>query len=129
MDPSSSVNSKDKFKSTSQAKTQKTSKSLLPKKERAGSAEKGTTPQVLLTSIDESSSPSKQDEEKSAVSSSSVSPSLDENIVLDVALVGSKRTLAIDEGVISSIPADSQEFAVQQNGSEPPVSKKDKKMN
>ncbi|KAL2339998.1 hypothetical protein Fmac_007938 [Flemingia macrophylla] len=106
---------------------QKTSKS---KKERAGSAGKGPTSKILLTSNEfgsgETNSPSKQDEEKSAVSSSSVSCSLEENIVLDSALLGSKRTLAIDEELIQSVPAESQEAAVHQSGSEPPINK-DKK--
>ncbi|XP_020212121.1 mechanosensitive ion channel protein 3, chloroplastic isoform X1 [Cajanus cajan] len=109
---------------------QKTSKSKKPKKERAGSAGKGPTSKILLTSNEfgsgETTSPSKQDEENSAMSSSSVSRSLEENIVLDAALLGSKRTLAIDEELIQSIPAESQEVAVHQNGSEPPINK-DKK--
>ncbi|KAE9603833.1 putative mechanosensitive ion channel MscS, LSM domain-containing protein [Lupinus albus] len=113
------IDAKDKLKPTGEAKTQsigsnnlvqKTSKSMNPKKKRAGSA--GNT---SLTS------PSKQDEAKSTVSSSSVSP-LENNIVLNAALLGSKGTLAIDEEKITSIPSDaeSQELVVKQNGNVPP---------
>ena len=143
--PTSSVNSKEKLKLISEAQTQnmgcdsslkKTSKSLQPK-ERAGSAGKGTAPKVLSTSskpgrgektTSVTSSPSKKGDEKdkSAISSSSTIPSLKENIVLDAALLGSKRTLAIDDEISPSIPAESQEFAVQKNGTEPPGSKDNK---
>ncbi|KAJ1424775.1 Mechanosensitive ion channel MscS [Sesbania bispinosa] len=102
-------------------KVQKTSKSPQSKKESAGSAEKGTTQKNLLTSNE--CSPSKQDEKKSDVSLSSVSPYLEENIVLDAALVGSKRTPTVDEEMIPSIPAESQEFTVQQIGNESSFSK------
>ncbi|XP_027353856.1 mechanosensitive ion channel protein 3, chloroplastic-like isoform X2 [Abrus precatorius] len=98
---------------------QKTSKSVQPKKGRAGNTGKGTTSKNLTSN-------ESQDEEKFMVSSSSVSPSLEENIVLDAALRGSKRSLRIDEEMIQSIPKESQEFAVQQNGRGPPISK-DKK--
>ncbi|CAL0305599.1 unnamed protein product [Lupinus luteus] len=112
-------NSKAKLKLTGEAKTknigsdnlaQKTSKSMHPKKKRAGSS--GNTA---------STSPSKQDEAKSAVSSSLVSP-LENNIVLNAALLGSKGTLAIDEENIPSIPSDaeSQELVVKKKGSVPP---------
>lgn len=109
---SSSVKSKDRIKSASQAKKRNMDCDKASEKERVRSAENGT--------------PSKQDGEKYASSSSSVSPSLEENIVLDAVLMGSKRTLKIDEEIIPSIPAESQEHTVQQGGSEPPVSK-DKK--
>ncbi|KAK7410462.1 hypothetical protein VNO78_01261 [Psophocarpus tetragonolobus] len=110
---------------------QKTSKSQKLRKERPRSAGKGTAPKILSTSNElgsgETISPSsKLDEEKSVVSSSLVSCSLEENIVLDAALLGSKRTLPIDEELIQSIPAEPQEVAVHQNGSEPPICK-DKK--
>ncbi|XP_019415043.1 PREDICTED: mechanosensitive ion channel protein 2, chloroplastic-like isoform X3 [Lupinus angustifolius] len=119
LNPAPTVNSKDKLKPTGEAKTQnmgsdnvvqKSAKSMHPKKKRAGSS--GNT---SLTS------PSKQDEAKSAVSSSSVSP-LENNIVLNAALLGSKGTLAIDEENIQSIPSDaeSQELVVKKNGSVPP---------
>ncbi|KAG5018890.1 hypothetical protein AAZX31_06G091900 [Glycine max] len=120
---------RDKFAATSSS-VQKTSKSQKLKKERVGSSEKGTTSKNLSKSNEfgsgETTSPSKLDEEKSVMSSSSASHSLEENIVLDAALLGSKRTLAIDEELIQSIPAEPQEVAVHQDGSEPPISK-DKK--
>ncbi|KAK7311686.1 hypothetical protein RJT34_09976 [Clitoria ternatea] len=83
------------YTSSSQDKTQniRSSKSIQPKKERAG---KGST--------------SKNED----------------NIVLDAALLGSKKTLIMDEAMTQYIPSDSQEFAVQQNASGPSISK-DKK--
>ncbi|CAJ1974020.1 unnamed protein product [Sphenostylis stenocarpa] len=127
-------NSKDKPKLFSESQ---------PKKENAVDERKGTTvptsKNLAQSSVSETSpvtthettsatsSQSKQDEEKSSVSSSSVRPSLEENILLGVALEGSKRTLPIEEEMTPSpIPADSQEFAVQRNGGGPPASK-DKK--
>ncbi|KAL2339997.1 hypothetical protein Fmac_007937 [Flemingia macrophylla] len=140
------VNSKDKSKSTSEAQMSSDSsvaKTLQPKKENAGDAEKGntvpvsknlahsaapeTSPVTTLEISSATSSQSKQDEDKSSASSSSVRPSLEENILLGVALEGSKRTLPIeDEMTPSPMPGESQEFAVQRNGSGPPASK-DKK--
>ncbi|XP_061372058.1 mechanosensitive ion channel protein 3, chloroplastic-like isoform X2 [Gastrolobium bilobum] len=131
----------------SDSSVEKTSKTMQPKKESAGDAGKGSTvnvsknlaqsavPETSPVTSQESgrgetgstSSHSKQDEEKSAVSSSSVRPSLEENILLGVALEGSKRTLPIEEEMTPSpIPVESQEFAVQRNGSGPPANK-DKK--
>ncbi|XP_027354030.1 mechanosensitive ion channel protein 3, chloroplastic-like isoform X2 [Abrus precatorius] len=142
------VNSKDKSKSTPETQIQNTgsdssaAKTVQPKKESAGDTGKGSTVPVsknnAQSAVSETSvtshettsatsSQSKQDEEKSAVSSASVRPSLEENILLGVALEGSKRTLPIEEEMSpSSIPAESQEFAVQRNGSGVPASK-DKK--
>ncbi|KAL5145251.1 Mechanosensitive ion channel protein 2, chloroplastic [Glycine soja] len=128
------VISKDKSKSLSDAQ---------PKKENAVDAGKGTTvpvsknlvqsavPEASLATTQEitsaTSSQSKQDEEKSSVSLPSVRPSLEENILLGVAIEGSKRTLPIEgEMTPSPMPAESQEFAVQRNGGGPPASK-DKK--
>ncbi|KAH1253214.1 hypothetical protein GLYMA_04G094300v4 [Glycine max] len=128
------VNSKDKSKSLSEAQ---------PKKENAVDAGKGPTVPVsknLVQSAAPETSPvtsheinsatssqSKQDEEKSSVPLSSVRPSLEENILLGVAIEGSKRTLPIEEEMTPSpMPAESQEFAVQRNGGGPPASK-DKK--
>ncbi|KAK7351231.1 hypothetical protein VNO77_10527 [Canavalia gladiata] len=142
------VNSKDKSKSISEAQSpnigsdSSVAKTMQPKKESAADAGKGsaipvsknyahsTGPETSVTSHETTSattSQAKQDEEKVAVSSSSVRPSLEENILLGVALEGSKRILPIEEEMTPSpIPAESQEFAVQRNGSGPPVSK-DKK--
>jgi len=107
----------DEFSVTASS-IQKTSKSQKPKKERAGSTGKETTT-------------SKLDDQKSVVStssssSSSLSRSLEENIILDIAVMGSERTLAVDEELVNSIPAESQEVAAHQNGSESPICK-DKK--
>ena len=123
----------DEFAVTSSS-SQKTSKSQKPKKERSGSTGKETTSKILLTSNEfdsgETTTPSKLDDEKSVVSppsslsSSSLSPCLEENIILDTALLSSERTLAVDEELVNSIPAESQE--VYQNGSESPICK-DKK--
>ncbi|TKY74443.1 Mechanosensitive ion channel protein 2 [Spatholobus suberectus] len=148
----SSPDVKDKPKSISEAQIQNMSsdssvaKTIQPKKENAGDAGKGSTvpvsknlaqsavPETSVTThetISATSSLSKQDEEKSSVSSSSVRPSLEENILLGVALEGSKRTLPIEEEMSPSpMPAESQELAVQRNGSGPPASrdKKDSQM-
>ncbi|KAE9609085.1 hypothetical protein Lal_00020345 [Lupinus albus] len=135
-------------KSSLSSSSEKTSKILQPKKGSGGDPGKGimvpvsknpvqgAVPEVspATTSHESSrvdtasaiSSQSKQDEEKSSVSSSSIRPSMEENILLGVALEGSKRTLPIEEDTPSPIPAESQEFAVQRNGSGPPASK-DKK--
>ncbi|KAK7282892.1 hypothetical protein RIF29_11998 [Crotalaria pallida] len=133
----------DEEKSSLSSSSEKTSKTLQqPKKESGGDAGKGTKnlgqsalPEVSpvnshdsirLETSSATSSQSKQDEEKPAVSSPSTRPSLEENILLGVALEGSKRTLPIEEDTPSPMPAESQEFAVQRNGSGPPASK-DKK--
>lgn len=63
----------------------------------------------------------KQDGEKTSASPSVVRPPLEENIVLGVALEGSKRTLPIDEDL------DSKEISTQRNGSEFPPNSKDLK--
>ncbi|KAE9603832.1 putative mechanosensitive ion channel MscS, LSM domain-containing protein [Lupinus albus] len=128
---------------------EKTPKTLQPIKESVGDAGKGASvpvsknpaqspvPEVSPIASHESSrgetasatsSQPKQDEDKSVVvvSSPSTRPSLEENILLGVALEGSKRTLPIEENTPSPIPAESQEFAVQRNGSGPHANK-DKK--
>lgn len=144
------VNSKDKSKSISgvpnqnmgsDSSVEKTSKTMQPKKESAGDVRKGSAvpasknlsqsavPEISPVTSHESgtASQSKQDGEKSSVTSSPVRSPLEENILLEVALEGSKRTLPIEEEMTSSpTPAESQEFAVQRNGSGPP-SNKDKK--
>lgn len=150
------VNSKDKSKSNSEAQIQnidsdssveKTSKTMQLKKESAGDVGKGSkipaSKNLAQSAVPETSpvashesgrgetasatSQSKQDEEKSAVTSPSVRPSLEENILLGVALEGSKRTLPIEEEITPPpVSSESQEFAVQRNGSGPPANK-DKK--
>ncbi|RYR42096.1 hypothetical protein Ahy_A08g038546 isoform B [Arachis hypogaea] len=155
------VSSKDKSKTASEAQSQnlgsngsveKTSKTLQPKKENANAGKGATVPlskNLAQSAVPETSpvtshesskgdttsaspSPMKQDEEKSAVSSPSIRPSLEDNILLGVALEGSKRTLPIEEEMTPlPIPGESQEFAVQRNGSGPPATKdkKDPKQN
>ncbi|KAL0557813.1 hypothetical protein IC582_006364 [Cucumis melo] len=71
--------------------------------------------------IPSTSSQNKQDGEKTSASPSVVRPPLEENIVLGVALEGSKRTLPIDEDL------DSKEISTQRNGSEFPPNSKDLK--
>ncbi|XP_047148601.1 mechanosensitive ion channel protein 2, chloroplastic-like [Vigna umbellata] len=125
----------DEF-SVTPSSVQKTSKSKKSKKERTGSTAKETS-KILPTSNEsgcgETTTPSKLDDEKSVVSepssssSSSLSHSSDENITLDAALLGTeRRTIAVDEELVDSIPSESQEVASHQNGSEPPIGK-DKK--
>lgn len=60
----------------------------------------------------------KQDVERSVASQSVARTPLEENIVLGVALEGSKRTLPIEEDMTSSsVPADSKELAASRDGS------------
>ncbi|KAL4644379.1 hypothetical protein ACB092_02G160500 [Castanea dentata] len=55
-------------------------------------------------------------------------PVLEDNIVLGVALEGSKRTLPIDEGMVSPpSPAEGKEMAASRNGNGSPTPDKDKK--
>ncbi|KAJ0025595.1 hypothetical protein Pint_08480 [Pistacia integerrima] len=55
-------------------------------------------------------------------------PTLEENIVLGVALEGSKRTLPIDDELAASSPsAESKELAASRNGSGSPAVSKEKK--
>ncbi|WVZ21564.1 hypothetical protein V8G54_008886 [Vigna mungo] len=126
-------NSRDKSESFSESQT----KSENSVDERKGSTGPVSRIQDQSTELESSpvathetiaaTSQSKQDEEKSSVSSSSVRPSLEENIFLGVVLEDSKRTLPIEEEKTPSpMPTDSQEFAVQRNGGGPPASK-DKK--
>ena len=65
----------------------------------------------------------KQNSERSNSSSSVTTPPLEENIVLGVALEGSKRTLPIEEDMIVSPPAESKELAAHNSGGLPPASK------
>ncbi|XP_028777710.1 mechanosensitive ion channel protein 2, chloroplastic isoform X2 [Neltuma alba] len=142
----SSANSRDKSKSISEAQAQnmgsdstvKTSKTTQPRKESAGDAGKAPAAPVnkeLAQSVaPENSSASsshgfagrgdttpaaplqaKQEEDKYAASPAR--PSLEENIVLGVALEGSKRTLPIDEEMTPPpIPTEAQDFAAPRNG-------------
>ncbi|KAF9687389.1 hypothetical protein SADUNF_Sadunf02G0088500 [Salix dunnii] len=69
----------------------------------------------------------KQDIERSVASPLMTTPSLEENIVLGVALEGSKRTLPIEEEMDPSpFPLESKELAARHNGGSSP-SGKDKK--
>lgn len=66
----------------------------------------------------------KQDGDRTVASSSITTPPLEENIVLGVALKGSKRTLPIEEEIpLSSRAAESKELAAQRNRGSSPVSK------
>ncbi|XP_054798236.1 mechanosensitive ion channel protein 2, chloroplastic-like isoform X1 [Prosopis cineraria] len=147
-DKSKSISEAQTQNMGSDSTVQKTSKTTQPKKESAGDAGKGiaspVNKDVAQSSAPENSSASslepggrgdttpatslqaKQDEDKYAVSSSPARPALEENIVLGVALEGSKRTLPIDEEMTPPpIPTEAQEFAAQRNGNGP--ASKDKK--
>ncbi|XP_050251184.1 mechanosensitive ion channel protein 3, chloroplastic-like isoform X1 [Quercus robur] len=70
----------------------------------------------------------KLDGGRATTSPSTARPPLEENIVLGVALEGSKRTLPIEEKVASSpLLAESKELTACRNGSESPLVSKDKK--
>ncbi|KAL5777371.1 hypothetical protein ACOSP7_010297 [Xanthoceras sorbifolium] len=77
------------------------------------------------TDIPSIMSQAKQDVERSVASQSITRPPLEENIVLGVALEGSKRTLPIEEEIAaSSMPAETKEMASSWNGGgSPPVVK------
>ena len=100
-----------------------------------GTTSKGATPERSSVADPESGiertgspviSQAKQDIERSVVSPSVTRPSLEENLVLGVALEGSKRTLPIEEEMDPSpFPLESKELAACRNGGAPPG--KDKK--
>lgn len=70
------------------------------------------------TDIPSAIPPANQDIEGSVASQSVARTPLEENIVLGVALEGSKRTLPIEEDMTSSsVPAESKELAASRNGS------------
>ncbi|OVA10481.1 Mechanosensitive ion channel MscS [Macleaya cordata] len=72
----------------------------------------------------------KQESERSPVSPSPVArPALEENLVLGVALEGSKRTLPIEEGegMTPSTPGETKELAACHNGNGSPSAVKEKK--
>ncbi|KAM3283200.1 mechanosensitive ion channel protein 2, chloroplastic isoform X2 [Capsicum chacoense] len=76
-----------------------------------------------------STSQSKREDEKPQVTQPSVpsKPALEENIVLGVALEGSKRTLPIEEEISPSPnPAESKEMATSRSGNASTVAEKDK---
>ncbi|XP_075648974.1 mechanosensitive ion channel protein 3, chloroplastic isoform X2 [Castanea sativa] len=78
--------------------------------------------------ISSATSQAKQDGGRATSSPSIARPPLDENIVLGVALEGSKRTLPIEEEVAPSPSlAESKELTACRNGSEHPLVSKDKK--
>ncbi|KAE8057073.1 hypothetical protein FH972_013793 [Carpinus fangiana] len=64
----------------------------------------------------------KQDGERAVASQSTPRPPVEENIVLGVALEGSKRTLPIEEEVAPSLThVESKEFTARRNGCESPL--------
>jgi hypothetical protein len=64
----------------------------------------------------------KQDGERAVASQSILRPPVEENIVLGVALEGSKRTLPIEEEVAPSLThVKSKEFTARRNGCESPL--------
>ena len=78
--------------------------------------------------ISSATSQAKQDGGRAIASQSMPRPPLEENIVLGVALEGSKRTLPIEEELAPSpMLAESKELTACRNGSESPAVSKDKK--
>ncbi|KAL8472224.1 hypothetical protein ACS0TY_029443 [Phlomoides rotata] len=71
-----------------------------------------------------STSPSKQDVRQAVAQTPSPKPSLEENIVLGVALEGSKRTLPIEEEMVN--PEDVKELAKMRSGNGTAVAEKEK---
>ncbi|XP_059307405.1 mechanosensitive ion channel protein 2, chloroplastic-like [Lycium ferocissimum] len=86
--------------------------------------------QVKKTGSVPSTSQSKREDEKPQITQPSVSskPALEENIVLGVALEGSKRTLPIEEEPSPPPnPAESKEMATSRSSSASTIAEKDKK--
>ena len=78
--------------------------------------------------ISSATSHAKKDGGRATTSPSIAKPPLEENIVLGVALEGSKRTLPIEEEVAPSPSlAESKELTARRNGSESPLVSHDKK--
>lgn len=109
-----------------------TSESLLKgestEKETVGVDSKDKSPQRATSKVPPTplSEPGKgkQNGDNSVGSPSVSTPPLEENIVLGVALEGSKRTLLIEEEIpLSPRVVDSKELAAQRNGGSSPVSK------
>uniref|UniRef100_A0A5B7C933 Mechanosensitive ion channel protein 2 n=1 Tax=Davidia involucrata TaxID=16924 RepID=A0A5B7C933_DAVIN len=110
-----------------------------PKKVGLGDARQNSTIDDPSASLSESggkkpgkfssTSQSKQESERLPVTQPPTSrPALEENIVLGVALEGSKRTLPIEEGMAPSpTQAEVKELATSRNGNGSPAAEKDKK--
>lgn len=77
--------------------------------------------------VDLTPKPQKEDGERPITSKSLARPPLEENIVLGVALEGSKRTLPIEEETTPSAPSETKELAAQRNGAGLPAGGKEKK--
>ncbi|KAA8546705.1 hypothetical protein F0562_003158 [Nyssa sinensis] len=110
-----------------------------PKKAGLGDAQQNSTIGGPSASLSEnggekqgkisSTSPSKQSERLPVTQTPTSSrPALEENIVLGVALEGSKRTLPIEEGMARPpTQAEVKELATSRNGNGSPAAEKDKK--
>lgn len=82
---------------------------------------------VRRSDIGASTSPSKQDVRQPIAQTPAPKSSLEENIVLGVALEGSKRTLPIEEEMVApSNPEDMKELAKTRSGNGPAVAEKEK---
>ncbi|KAK2973503.1 hypothetical protein RJ640_020165 [Escallonia rubra] len=105
----------------------KQSKNAVSGSSRQSSVVDNTSASLSETSAEKAgSSPSTKQGERQPPTSR---PALEENLVLGVALEGSKRTLPIEEGIVTSTtPAEQKELATCRSGSgSPPAAEKDKK--
>ncbi|XP_043709393.1 mechanosensitive ion channel protein 2, chloroplastic-like isoform X2 [Telopea speciosissima] len=118
--------SKEEPKSASMSKTgSKSSTSVLESSIRTNS-DKQLSKKAAGSGVSAASSLTKQESERSSVAPPPISrPSLEENIVLGVALEGSKRTLPIEEdlGPSPSAAGEAKELAACRNGNGSPGGK------
>ncbi|KAE8010516.1 hypothetical protein FH972_006883 [Carpinus fangiana] len=120
--------------SVSDNSTQKVSDGKQPKSASFGNVtQKSRSPSVSSSegSVDKPIIQSRQEGERMpapVAQPSTTRPILEDNIVLGVALEGSKRTLPIDEGMVTPPShAEGKEMAASRNGNGSPTSEKDKK--
>jgi hypothetical protein len=120
--------------SVSDNSTQKVSDGKQPKSASFGNVtQKSSSPSVSSSegSVDKPIIQSRQEGERMpapVAQPSTTRPILEDNIVLGVALEGSKRTLPIDEGMVTPPShAEGKEMAASRNGNGSPTSEKNKK--
>ncbi|XP_068313957.1 mechanosensitive ion channel protein 3, chloroplastic-like isoform X1 [Pyrus communis] len=123
--------SDDSVRNNSEMLQSKNESIKYPGKETTGADSRGVSPQKVTAKKPHVASPEigsekadvplnitqpKQDGEKPVAAPSTARPPLEENIILGVALEGSKRTLPIEEDMSLSPTAVSKEFSGSRNG-------------
>ncbi|XP_030455196.1 mechanosensitive ion channel protein 3, chloroplastic-like [Syzygium oleosum] len=117
---------KEKTLETSKDVLKTNSKDMNPTGEPSEASAVAST-EIGRGKVDTPPKPPKEDGERPIASTSMARPPLEENIVLGVALEGSKRTLLIEEETMPSAPSETKELAAQRNGGGPPPGGKEKK--